>query len=170
VAFVEAAKRVSESGVKAQFSIVGPDEGELPAVLNAVAQGPAGLVTYEGSLDYSQTATRMLEASVYVLPSENEPFPMSLLEALSLGIPSVCTSSCGLAEELGRRNAALVTDGSVEELAAAIETLVTDAEAWRAVSNNALEAVREVYGMASVADRLEQAYNGAIAAQRATTK
>ena len=164
--FVQMAKELVGRGhSSATFSIVGPDEGELGAVQDVLADGPAMPIRYEGSLDYAETGQRMLQASVYVLPSMDEPFPMSLLEALSYGVPSVCTTSCGLADELQHREAAMVTDGSPESLANAVETLLTDSATWQRISKNALQAVSDVYGIEAVVDQLESAYAEAVTEQ-----
>jgi glycosyltransferase involved in cell wall biosynthesis len=113
VAFVDMADELVSRGVSATFPLVGPDGGELSAVEGAiVAAGLQKVVHYEGALDHAAVPARMRRADVYVLPSINEPFPMSLLEALSLGVPSVRTDTCDIADLLIEYNAALVTDGS----------------------------------------------------------
>lgn len=162
LAFVEAAKEVTRRGHEdVSFSIVGPDEGELPAVLEAI-RDTNGRIRYEGSLDYGETAARMTGAMAYVLPSVDDFFPMSLLEALSLGVPSVCTHGCGVAAELERREAAIVTDGSVAELAEAIEAIVTDPLLRARLRENGRRSIEEVYGIAAVVSQLETTYERAV--------
>jgi glycosyltransferase involved in cell wall biosynthesis len=162
LAFVEAAKQVIGRGYQdVSFSIVGPDEGDLPAVLEAIRE-TNGRVRYEGSLDYDKTAARMAAATAYVLPSVDDFFPMSLLEALSLGVPSVCTEGCGVAAELHRRQAAIVTDGSVADLADAMEAVIVDPLLRARLRENGRRAIGEVYGIEAVANQLERAYEQAV--------
>ena len=51
---------------------------------------------------------------------------MTILEALSVGTPVVCTTSTGISDQLSERGAAAITDGSPEALAQAIIGILTD--------------------------------------------
>jgi glycosyltransferase involved in cell wall biosynthesis len=158
-AFVEVAKEVLSRGVRATFALVGPDEGELGPVLDRIRRHDlSDVVRYDGALDYSEVVDRMSRASVYLLPSINEPFAMSLLEALSLGIPSICTNSCGIANILKEYHAAIVTGESVTSMADALERLLSDPALRSELSINARRVVEEVFSMAAVGKQLEQAY------------
>jgi glycosyltransferase involved in cell wall biosynthesis len=159
VAFVQVAAELARRGVNASFALIGPDEGELGAVRDTIAkEGVAELVQYEGALDYSVVIDRMTQADVYVLPSVNEPFPMSLLEALSVGLPSVCTDSCDISAELREHRAAVVTDGSVEAMADAVEAILSDDFLRAELASNAVRAVRRVFSMDVVGTQLERCY------------
>jgi glycosyltransferase involved in cell wall biosynthesis len=162
-AFVEMASLLHERGVAARFAMVGPDEGRLDAVKHLVAErGLREVVKYEGALRYDQVLGRLRRAAVYVLPSVDEPFPMSLLEALSLGVPSVCTDTCGIAELVAQYRAAVVTDGSPEQLADAVQHLLDDDDARVALSRRARKVVREVFSIEAVVDELEAIYTAVI--------
>lgn len=159
VAFVEMAGLLRDRGVRADHRIVGPDEGELSAVRNRVRDlGLAAQVQYEGALPYEHVLDRMRAAAVYVLPSVDEPFPMSLLEALSLGVPCVCTDSCGISDLLREHRAAIVTDGSPAAMAVAVEGLLADAPAREALGARGRRAVERVFSLGAVVDALEQVY------------
>ena len=159
VAFVEMADELTRRGITASYAIVGPDEGELTAVLRSIQElGLADIVRYEGALDYGDVLNRMSHASVYVLPSVNEPFAMSLLEALSLGLPSLCTDSCGIADVLRERKAAMVTGESVSEMADGLQQILDDESVRSELSVNGRRAVAEVFSMVAVGDQLERAY------------
>lgn len=86
---------------------------------------------------------------------------MSLLEALAAGTPTVCTRNCGIAPELAARDASLVTDGSPQELAAAVTGLLKDPDRRRRLTDAGLQAVRERYAVEAVVDRLEELYRDA---------
>lgn len=144
---------------EATFALVGPDEGEVLRVQQDItARGLSDVVTYEGALPYEAVPDRMRRAAVYVLPSVDEPFPMSLLEALSLGIPSVITDTCGIASVLAERRAALVTDGTPEQLADAVESLLLNPALAEAVSSAAVTAIAEVFSIQAVVNDLEEVY------------
>lgn len=160
--FVELADQLRDR-VSAQFVLIGADEGELAAVEQSITtRGLQDRVRYEGSLDYDQVEARMSRAAVYVLPSVNEPFPMSLLEALALGLPSVCTDTCGISDVLQRESAAIVTDGSVDAMAAAVLDLLQDEDLRRYTSIRARQAVHRHFSMQVVGDHLEEAYGRAV--------
>lgn len=160
VAFVQVAAELAARGVTASFVLIGPDEGELAAVRDMIAkEGLAEFVRYEGALSYGAVIDRMKQADVYILPSVHEPFPMSLLEALSVGLPSVCTDSCDISAELREHRAVVVTDGSVEAMANAAEAILSDGVLRAELSSNAVRAVRELFSMDVVGDQLQQCYD-----------
>lgn len=161
-AFVEAAARVAATLPAVRFTMYGADEGELPRVRSLVAEhGLDGTLRYGGPLGHAEAVDRIAAADVYVLPSRSDVFPMSLLEALAAGTPSVCTEGCGIAEELRERGASVVSDGTPEALADGIRVLLTDSARARAVTEAGRRAADELYSIAAVVDRLEEFYERA---------
>lgn len=160
-AFVEMAALVHRRMPDARFTLYGADEGVLPAVRQLIAaHGLEGVVSYGGALGHAEAVRAYARAAVYVLPSVDEPFPMTVMEALSAGTPVVCTDSCGIADELARRKAAVVTDGSPGEMADAVCALLTDDARRRAQVEAGHRAVMEAFSIHSVTDRLERIYRG----------
>ena len=43
---------------------------------------------------------------------------MTLIEAMSIGLPCISTDSCGISDDLRRADAVVVTDGTPEKMAA----------------------------------------------------
>ncbi|MFB8228359.1 glycosyltransferase [Cellulosimicrobium sp. NPDC055967] len=161
VAFVDAAARLAPRFPEARFRIVGPDEGEGAAVRDRIAALPAGVrgrVVWEGALPPERTTARLARASLYVLPSVDEPFPMSVLEAMSCGVPVVVTRTCGLAEPVARAAAGEVVGEGVDDLAAAVARFLDDPRLAQDAGRRARDLVRRDYSMGAVADALERAY------------
>jgi len=158
-AFVEMAERVALRFPSARFRLVGPDEGEGRAV-RARIEGLSGSadVQWEGPLNPSLTTDRMSGASVYVLPSVDEPYPMSVLEAMALGLPVVITDSCGLAPAVAEAGAGVVVDESVDALTAAVESMLADPEAARTMGAAGRAFTRDRLAMPAIAEQLERAY------------
>jgi glycosyltransferase involved in cell wall biosynthesis len=158
-AFVEMAALVHQRMPDARFRLYGADEGALPRVRQLVAaHGLQGIVTYGGALQHADAVRAYARAAVYVLPSTDEPFGMTLIEAMSAGTPVLCTDSCGIAEELARREAAVVTDGSPRAMADAVCDLLADEQKRDALVKAGHRAVEEVFSIHAVTDRLEGIY------------
>ncbi|MFE4196028.1 glycosyltransferase [Paenarthrobacter sp. NPDC056912] len=140
-------------------ALVGPDEGEEHAVRRRIkALGSTARIRLEGALEPSRTLERMGKASVFVLPSINEPFPMSVLEAMSVGLPVIVTDSCGLAPFIMDSGAGIVCDATVGGLAAALRRYMEDPGLWESSSAAALQLTRKMFSMGSVATQLEAVY------------
>ncbi|KOV92810.1 glycosyltransferase family 4 protein [Streptomyces sp. NRRL B-3648] len=159
-AFVEMAALVHEEMPEARFTLFGPDDGSLTAVRRLIGDGLADVVRYGGALAPAEAHEAYRTAAVHVLPSVNEPFGMTLIEALAAGTPVVCTDTCGIADELARRGAALVTDGSPAAMAAAVRRLLGDPDLCARMARAGRRVVEDVYSIGAVADRLEEIYQG----------
>lgn len=158
--FVRAANALLADGIDARFALVGPDEGEGEAVSALIAHTHA--ITWEGAIASGAGPERMRSASVYVLPSVNEPYPMSVLEAMAVGLPVVITHDCGLADFVTRTDSGIVCDPGAEPIAAAVATLVRDRVGARAAGARGRAAVRKELGMPSISDQLQRSYRHAI--------
>lgn len=159
--FAKAALLLSEKYPAARFSIVGPDEGELKQLEQFIVDhGLHEQVIYEGTLPPGSSLKRFARSSIYVLPSVGEVFPMSLLEAMSVGTPCVITDDNGLASAIEEANAGIVTNANPASLASAIGDLLSNDERRRAAGQAARALVTNAYSAAAVARRLESIYNG----------
>jgi len=156
MAFVDMAKTLLAAGVDARFTLLGPDEGEGPA-LRAALNGESR-ISWEGALAPADVPRRMAAASVYVLPSIREPYPMSVLEAMSVGVPVVITTDCGLARLVQRTRSGIVSDPDVAALAAATASVLADRSLAEAMGRRGRESVHTELGMRAVGDRLVDTY------------
>lgn len=157
--FVEVAAALAEEFPGAQFVLIGPDEGEGAAVTAAIGESAhSDRISWAGPLPPELTVERMRQASIYVLPSINEPYPMSVLEALSVGLPVVITNTCGLADVVRQSGAGAVVDESMAALRDALRTLMSDPEEARAAGLRGRDYVRKNLSMEAIARRLAELY------------
>lgn len=160
--FVEMAAELVSRGLDLRFLVVGPDGGDLPKLKQRVLDLDLhDSVTYLGPARHREVAHLMSRASAYVLPSDNEPFPMTTLEALSLGTPSVVCDSCHIAGMLESTGAALVVPATAVELANAVQRILTEpATASRLVASGK-SLLAENLSHAAVTAQLEGLYDRA---------
>lgn len=157
--FARVAVQLAREFPTARFRLVGPDEGEADEVTRIIdAAGLGERLQWEGPLAPEATLDRMRSASIYVLPSVDEPYPMSVLEAMSVGLPVVVSTSCGLAETVARASAGTVIDAHAESLRSAIAALLANLDEARAAGLRGRAAVRRTHSMPAVAERLEVLY------------
>jgi glycosyltransferase involved in cell wall biosynthesis len=94
-------------------------------------------------------------ADVYCMSSTSEGLPMSLLQAMSIGLPSIVTDVGGMAEVVKNAHAGIATPvGDVEAMAQAIVRMATDEKQRVVFSENA----RTAYGELFTLERMDAAY------------
>ncbi|MBE2192950.1 MAG: glycosyltransferase [Anaerolinea sp.] len=93
---------------------------------------------------------------VFVLPSFSEGLSLSLLEACVSGLPCIATAVGGTVELLGNGRGKLITPGSPQELAAAMESLMTPL-VRRELAANSLN-ISQSYSIESVAQKYRELY------------
>ncbi len=159
--FAHAARSLLLEDCAARFTVIGPDDGDLHALSGFIAAHGSelsGRLSYQGALPHHLSAARSRAADVFVLPSVDEPFPMTLLEALAAGTPCICTSSCGVAEVLRADGAALVVDPGPDALAQGMRALLASPRRRAALSSAGPRTVKTHFSIDAVAGQLLVAY------------
>lgn len=121
---------------RTRFVIVGQGPLEHDLRARSSALGLNGAVRFTG---FREDAARLANAfDVFVLPSLHEGLPIALLEAMSLGRPSVVTPVGGVPEVVSDGEDALVVPASTPPaLATAIVELLRDADLRARLGANA---------------------------------
>ena len=143
------------------FEIYGPDGGELQVTLETIRTKNLKNILYKGSLSPEEVSVVLKESDLLVLPSKDEPFPMIVLESLSVGTPVLVMPSCGLANDLRRYAAECVAaDESLDGLISGIEALKNRTRFNKEVGE-LMRFCENTFGISKVADRLEAIYRKA---------
>ncbi|HEY0833315.1 MAG TPA: glycosyltransferase, partial [Azospirillum sp.] len=117
----------------------GPERAELE---RAAAPGLAGRVTFLGG--HARPEALLPWFDVFVLPSDTEQMPLSLLEAMATGLPAVATDVGDVRAVVAAENHAFIVPKHDEAaFADRLAALLRDAEGRRAVGRaNRLRAER----------------------------
>lgn len=110
-------------GQEAECVIAG--DGPLRPELEAAARAQGLAIEFTGFLSREALAELYASASIFVLPSLQENFPMVLLEAMSAGCAVITTDHPGCVEVVGGA-ALIVPAGDSAALGGAIRTLLAD--------------------------------------------
>jgi len=130
----------------------GPDEEFLKAALAAEIQ--KGRVVFSKPVGYGQLSALVRNHDVYLLTSIQEGGPLTLLEAMSLGLVPVCGDiPCLIQEVITTENGFRVPRDKPDAYAAAIATLNTDRALLERFSSAARKTVTEHYSARSMAQR-----------------
>jgi glycosyltransferase involved in cell wall biosynthesis len=122
--FVEAASRVLQKTSGVRFVMAGSGD-MMEAMIKLVAKrGIADKFHFPGFLKGNQVYRMLKSSDVYVMPSVSEPFGISPLEAMQVGVPSIISKQSGCAEIL---NYAIKTDyWDIDAMADAIYSIITN--------------------------------------------
>lgn len=97
----------------------------------------------------------MRRFDIATLPSRDDPFPLVVLESMTLGKPVVAFGVGGVPEQVGDAGV-VVPPLDVEAFAAAVVDLVVDDRRRRELGERARERVRDLYSLKVFADDLVQ--------------
>ncbi len=138
----------------------GPDRGM--AQDEARALGVADRVQFLGRIE--NVAPLLSSAELFLLPSENESFGLSALEALACGVPVVASNAGGIPEVIREGvTGALRPVGDVAAMAAAAVEILCDEVRWHSMSVAAAADARQRFSEDRVIGQYEAVYEDALA-------
>lgn len=102
----------------------------------------------------------MYEADVFVLASNHEGLPISLLEAMSVGLPSIVTCAGGMRAVVGDNCGVAIDIGARDQLTDAVVSLAGDRDARCAMGGQAKRRIAQSYSQSSMVERIFALYLG----------
>lgn len=115
-------------------------------------------IRWAGFLEGKSKADAFSQADIFVLPSYSENFGIAGVEAMAAGVPTILTNGIGIAEAAKRSNAAIIVEPACEELASAMELLLTKHDLAASLRDNGPRFVRQYYSVAAVGSQLKSEY------------
>jgi len=158
---IEAIRILRNRDDSIRLRIVGPDEGDLHRAQQQVKEARLEqAVEFVGALPPAQVRGEFLNASVYALPSVDEPFPMTVLESMALGVPTIVTDGIHIRGLLERHRAAMIVAPTSEAIAEGIREMLANPAQARQFSQNGQRLIAKELTMEKVVDLLERVYQG----------
>jgi glycosyltransferase involved in cell wall biosynthesis len=158
---LESAKRVCGCMPQIKYIIIGkgPLETRLRKLVNTMNLN--GNVSFKGYMDQKNLLKYYQNALLNVLTSYSEGFATTLLEAMSVGIPTVATNIPANSEAVvDNETGLLVPKNNPESLANAIMTLLKDEKLRKKMGHNARKRALEHFDWDIITDRIVKIYSG----------
>lgn len=121
--FVEAAAKVLKKSQNVRFVMAGSGDMMNQMIRLAAQHDISDRFHFTGFLKGKQVYEMLKSSDVYIMPSVSEPFGISPLEAMQVGVPTIISKQSGCAEIL---DLAIKTDyWDIDEMADAIYSIIT---------------------------------------------
>ncbi len=155
--FLEIAAAIARQRDDAHFVLAGSGPEESALRRQAASLGLGGRVTFLGYV--SDTAQLYPALDFLLMPSRFEGLPMTLLEAMAMGVPVVASRLDGIAEILTDGvDGSLAAPGDCGDFAARLLALLDDPQAARAQAGAALKNVTANFNAEQMTRAVERLY------------
>jgi L-malate glycosyltransferase len=129
---------------KAQLCMVGPDKENLIEECEALAKSLNVEVTFTGKLSKEEWIELAKNYTVFINTTHFDNTPISVIEAMALGLPVVSTNVGGIPFLLeNKKNALLVNDNDTQAMVQAIKLLFSNTNLTQNMVHNARNYVED---------------------------
>lgn len=156
---VAAVERLGRLGIDATLTVVGrAASAAYQQQLEALARGGAGRVRFAGAVPRERLAEIYAAHDILIFPSVwQEPFSITLLEALASGLAVVSTATGGTPEVLTHgHNALLFAPEDVDGCAAQVAQLAGDAAQYERIRACGRATVEQGFQLGQMVEKIEQ--------------
>ena len=140
--FVEAAAKVLKKNKNVRFVMAGSGDMMDDMIKLAAKRGIADRFHFPGFQRGKEVYEMLRDSDVYIMPSVSEPFGISPLEAMEMGVPSIISKQSGCAEILDN---VIKTDyWDIDAMADAIHSIITNKALYNTLRDRGIE---EIHGI-----------------------
>ena len=161
--FVEAAAKVLQKNKKVRFVMAGGGDMEAAMIRLAAKRNIADRFHFTGFLRGKDVYQMFRDSDVYVMPSVSEPFGISPLEAMEMGVPSIISKQSGCAEILD--NVIKMDYWDIDAMADAMHALVSYPALHSELRDKGIEEIHQIT-WEKAGKKVIDIYNQVIASRR----
>jgi glycosyltransferase involved in cell wall biosynthesis len=166
---IAAFERVFRNAPHCRLRIAGTAEPDYMSACRRLVErsGLQSSVRFLGNLNVSDVQRELSRASCFALSSFQETAPLSIAEAMAVGVPVVAGTVGGIPDMIDHGSTGLLVDPhDVREIGEAIGRIVSDDQLARAMGQRAKEAVRQRYRASVVARKTVEVYREILGERR----
>lgn len=156
---IEASRLLRDEGVEHELLLVGgiPDEG--PEAAEPVLEAAEGVARLLGTRPPEEMPAAYADAEVFCLPSWWEAMPLSVLEAMSAGLPVVASDVGDVSRLVTPECGAVVPVQEPRRLADALRELLVDADLRRRQGEASRKRAVEAFSSTATAQAIDRVFH-----------
>lgn len=140
--FVEAAYRVLQKTNNVRFVMAGSGDMMNKMIRHVAYRNISDRFHFTGFLKGKEVYEMLKSSDVYIMPSVSEPFGISPLEAMQVGVPTIISKQSGCAEIL--YNAIKIDYWDIDAMADAIYSIITYPSMYKFLKEEGKKEVDEI--------------------------
>lgn len=140
--FVEAAAKVLKNNHNVRFVMAGSGDMMDKMIKLAAERGISDRFHFPGFQKGKQVYEMLKASDVYMMPSVSEPFGISPLEAMQMGVPSIISKQSGCAEIL--TNVIKTDYWDIDAMADAIHSIISYPAMYKQLREDGLAEVAQI--------------------------
>ena len=164
IVLLDALKILMERGYSFQCDFVGGETKEIDAkrfVEEVNIRGLNKVAFYQGKKYGKEKWDVFRQSNIFVFPTENECFPLVLLEAMAYHLPIVTTNEGGIPDIVENgKNGLICERKNPESLADCIAVLLNDKNLRRKMGDEGYKILKERYTEEQFEERMVEILNG----------
>lgn len=133
---IDALNLVRSDFPKVKLLIAGSGPAQAISLLKKSLRKARFAAKYLGPIPYPQRFKLFQKADIFCLPSYQDAYPSVILEAMTVGLPTVTTRQIDT-PIINNNSGILVETGDIEGLARAVKKLITSPKLYAKISQNA---------------------------------
>lgn len=121
------------------------------------------IISFPGFIEGKEKYQMLYKADLFVLPSYNENFGISVIEAMLCGVTVVISNKVAIYREIRERNAAYIVETDENSLYDGLNDLLDDENLRNELAENGKKIVDDYYDIGKVVDKMINVYGEVIA-------
>jgi glycosyltransferase involved in cell wall biosynthesis len=148
-------KVLKSKGYRFELTLLGDGEARQSLEILAKEYNISQNLKFSGFVDQKTIADELSNSDIFVLPSFAEGIPVSLMEAMAMGVPVIASYVGGISElVVDKVTGQMVSPADVEGLANAIAYYIDNPDACKKISTNARDKVVAEFNIDDQVDKL----------------
>lgn len=165
--FPEMLSRLKPDFPNLKFLMTGEGSYKDKLLRGFETEGVAEMVDYLGVVEIERVPDLINQSRIFIYPSREEPFGLSILEAMACGVPVVTTDVFGPSEIITRnKDGIAVPPGNVVELVKAVRSLLEDDKLRNEIGINGRKTVETKFDIGLHDSNLIEIYKGLVKAKK----